>query len=203
MIILHHFAVISKDPDDPNKTRITMLSHANPGGGLPQWVSFICYRTHSCCSGLCLIPSLSSLLLLWFLKAMNTAVNAVVQIEPFKFFHNINDSICNYQETSSSKPSQTVDVVRPGGRSNKPAGIAHLGELVCGLKSVHCFYTTNLLWHCAFVIFCYTSGFTCFWPNGGGLKEDSAFASQQDMWSDDDEEDDDSDDEYADWWHVD
>ena len=66
---------------------------------------------------------------------MNTAVNAVVQIEPFKFFHNINDSICNYQETSPSKPSQTVDVASPPGRSNKPAGIAHLGEFAYGPKS--------------------------------------------------------------------
>lgn len=33
------FTVISKDPNDPNKTRITILAHANPGGGLPQWVS--------------------------------------------------------------------------------------------------------------------------------------------------------------------
>jgi hypothetical protein len=30
--------VISKDPDDPNKTRIALLAHADPGGGLPQWV---------------------------------------------------------------------------------------------------------------------------------------------------------------------
>jgi hypothetical protein len=45
---------ISRDPSDPNnKTCITMVSHANPGGGLPQW-------------------------------AMNTAINAVVQVEPFK-----------------------------------------------------------------------------------------------------------------------
>ncbi len=26
-----------KDPDDPNKTRIAILAHANPGGGIPQW----------------------------------------------------------------------------------------------------------------------------------------------------------------------
>eukprot|EP00579_Thalassiosira_antarctica_P017558 CAMPEP_0201950382 /NCGR_PEP_ID=MMETSP0903-20130614/56457_1 /ASSEMBLY_ACC=CAM_ASM_000552 /TAXON_ID=420261 /ORGANISM="Thalassiosira antarctica, Strain CCMP982" /LENGTH=724 /DNA_ID=CAMNT_0048493617 /DNA_START=656 /DNA_END=2830 /DNA_ORIENTATION=- len=108
---------ISKDPDDPNKTRITMLSHANPGGGLPQW-------------------------------AMTSVVNAVVQIEPFKFFHNINEGICNYydQDTALSKSqlAQTSTVGNDGlpGRSKKPAGIAHLG-------------------------------FTCFWPNGGGLKEES------------------------------
>lgn len=112
---------ISKDPDDPNKTRFTMLSHANPGGGLPQW-------------------------------AMNTAVNAVVQIEPFKFFHNINDSICSYQEESAAEllqqqhdlHSQTANVASIPGRSDKPAGMAHLG-------------------------------FTCFWPNGGGLKESNQF----------------------------
>ena len=63
---------------------------------------------------------------------MNTAVNAVVQIEPFKFFHNINDSIRNYQEEDSSSSdlqSQTSNVgINLPGRSNKPAGIAHLGE---------------------------------------------------------------------------
>ena len=39
--------VISKDPTDPNKTRFTMLSHANPGGGLPQWVrrTMICFSS--------------------------------------------------------------------------------------------------------------------------------------------------------------
>mmetsp|Transcript_43352 Transcript_43352/g.91057 ORF Transcript_43352/g.91057 Transcript_43352/m.91057 type:complete len:776 (+) Transcript_43352:1353-3680(+) len=114
---------ISKDPDDPNKTRITMVSHANPGGGLPQW-------------------------------AMNTAVNAVVQIEPFKFFHNINESVCNYyQEEADDELNNndslqqhqqlTLDVGNElSTRSNKPAGIAHLG-------------------------------FTCFWPKGGGLKDES------------------------------
>lgn len=28
---------ISKDPTDPNKTRVAILAHANPGGGIPQW----------------------------------------------------------------------------------------------------------------------------------------------------------------------
>ena len=32
---------ISRDPDDPNKTRFALLAHANPGGGLPNWVSHI------------------------------------------------------------------------------------------------------------------------------------------------------------------
>lgn len=31
---------ISRDPNDPNKTRFALLAHANPGGGIPQWVSF-------------------------------------------------------------------------------------------------------------------------------------------------------------------
>lgn len=31
--------VISRDPADPNKTRVAILAHANPGGGIPQWVS--------------------------------------------------------------------------------------------------------------------------------------------------------------------
>jgi len=134
---------ISKDPDDPNKTRITMLSHVNPGGGLPQW-------------------------------AMNTVVNAVVQTEPFKFFHNINDSICSYQEESAAEllqqqhdlHSQTSNVASLPGRSNKPAGMAHLG-------------------------------FQCFWPNGGGLKDSNQFTDhdpqqeqQQDMtlWSNENDE---------------
>jgi len=29
--------VISKDPTDPNKTRMAILVHADPGGGVPQW----------------------------------------------------------------------------------------------------------------------------------------------------------------------
>jgi hypothetical protein len=115
---------ISRDPSDPNnKTCITMVSHANPGGGLPQW-------------------------------AMNTAINAVVQVEPFKFFHRMNESICNYQEpdlsssSSSAALSQSYSMtknvgIRSSERSTKPAGIAHLG-------------------------------FTCFWPNGGGLKEEES-----------------------------
>jgi hypothetical protein len=118
---------ISRDPSDPNnKTCITMVSHANPGGGLPQW-------------------------------AMNTAINAVVQVEPFKFFHRMNESICNYQEPTSSSSlssssssvalsqghSMTKNVGIQSERSTKPAGIAHLG-------------------------------FTCFWPNGGGLKEEES-----------------------------
>ena len=116
---------ISRDPSDPNnKTCITMISHANPGGGLPQW-------------------------------AMTTAINAVVQVEPFKFFHNMNESICNYQESASSSMSSSSSAALSQGhgmtknvgiqseRSTKPAGIAHLG-------------------------------FTCFWPNGGGLKEEES-----------------------------
>jgi hypothetical protein len=102
---------ISKDPNDPNKTRITLLAHANPGGGLPQW-------------------------------AMTTAVNAVVQIEPFKLFHNINQGVSTYTEPSSSiAPSHQFATVNSlPGRSNKPAGMAQMG-------------------------------YVCFWPNGGGLRE--------------------------------
>jgi hypothetical protein len=89
---------------------------------------------------------------------MNTAINAVVQVEPFKFFHNMNESICYYQEPASSSLSSsaaaaaaalsqghiiTKNVGIQSERSTKPAGIAHLG-------------------------------FTCFWPNGGGLKEEES-----------------------------
>lgn len=114
-----------------------MLSHANPGGGLPQW-------------------------------AMTTAVNAVVQVEPFKFFHNMNDSIRNYQEPASSLQHSQTQVSNVGNhpeRSNKPAGIAHLG-------------------------------FTCFWPKGGGLEEENTFRKshqphqQQDTWASEDDNDD-------------
>lgn len=31
--------VLSRDPEDPSKTRITIIAHANPGGGLPQWAA--------------------------------------------------------------------------------------------------------------------------------------------------------------------
>lgn len=82
---------ISKDPDDPNKTRIAMLSHANPGG-LPQW-------------------------------AMNSVVNAVAHVEPFRFFHNINDGVCNYYKNEST----LLHSQHNPKYSNKPAGIAHLG----------------------------------------------------------------------------
>ncbi|KAL3907485.1 MAG: hypothetical protein SGILL_008854 [Bacillariaceae sp.] len=30
---------LSRDPEDRSKTRITIVAHANPGGGLPQWAS--------------------------------------------------------------------------------------------------------------------------------------------------------------------
>eukprot|EP00984_Skeletonema_dohrnii_P039118 scaffold43137_cov144-Skeletonema_dohrnii-CCMP3373.AAC.1 len=121
---------ISKDPNDPDKTRISILAHANPGGGLPQW-------------------------------AMNTAVNGVVQIEPFKLFHKINEGACNYQHQSSAS-SQTAHVNSLPGRSAKPAGIAQLG-------------------------------YTCFWPNGGGLKELPFSSHPKQSWDDDEEEDNDED----------
>ena len=31
--------VISRDPNDPEKTTIAILAHANPGGNVPQWAS--------------------------------------------------------------------------------------------------------------------------------------------------------------------
>jgi len=33
--------VLSRDPNDTGKTKFTMIIHANPGGGLPLWASFI------------------------------------------------------------------------------------------------------------------------------------------------------------------
>lgn len=69
-------------------------------------------------------------------------MNGVVQIEPFKLFHNINQGVTNYDEPSTSvSPSHQLATVNSlPGRSNKPAGMAQLG-------------------------------YVCFWPNGGGLKE--------------------------------
>jgi hypothetical protein len=32
-------AVISRCPEDPSKTQITIIAHANPGGGLPPWAA--------------------------------------------------------------------------------------------------------------------------------------------------------------------
>lgn len=32
-------AVLSRSPEDPSKTQITIIAHANPGGGLPQWAA--------------------------------------------------------------------------------------------------------------------------------------------------------------------
>jgi hypothetical protein len=58
---------------------------------------------------------------------MNTAVNGVVQIEPFKLFHKINEGACSYKEKSSAS-SQTAHVSSLPGRSTTPAGIAQLGE---------------------------------------------------------------------------
>jgi len=34
---VHISQVISPDPDDPNKTRFSLLALANPGGGIPNW----------------------------------------------------------------------------------------------------------------------------------------------------------------------
>jgi len=79
------------DPNDPNKTIISMVSQATPGGGLPSW-------------------------------AMNTAVKGVVQVEPFKFFHKINEGVQSYQEESGQ--TETVGL---SSRSKKPAGMGHLG----------------------------------------------------------------------------
>jgi hypothetical protein len=62
------------------------------------------------------------------LKAMNTAVNAAVQIEPFKFFHKINESVCDYREPLQYSNSQFLNAGGVEGRSTRPAGIAHLGE---------------------------------------------------------------------------
>lgn len=58
---------------------------------------------------------------------MNTAVNAVVQLEPFKLFYSINEGIRDYEASPSASSSQTATVGNLHGRSQKPAGIAQLG----------------------------------------------------------------------------
>ena len=100
---------------------------------------------------------------------MNTAVNAAVQIEPFKFFHKINESISDYQEPLHFSNSQLLNVGDHPGRSNKPAGIAHLGESC----KVFLFLTKWCYLFSILLTFPLSRqiGFTCFWPNGGGLKE--------------------------------
>eukprot|EP00985_Skeletonema_marinoi_P014247 scaffold7199_cov133-Skeletonema_marinoi.AAC.4 len=161
LVLTHLISVISKDPNDPDKTIISILAHANPGGGLPQW-------------------------------AMNTAVNGVVQIEPFKLFHKINEGACNYQHQSSAS-SQTAHVNSLPGRSAKPAGIAQLGE--CLEELLCCNLNHQLL--LTFVLQSVYVGYTCFWPNGGGLKESNPFSSHpKQSWDDDDEEEDNDEDAY-------
>ena len=32
-------SVLSRCPEDPSKTRIAIVAHANPGGGLPEWAT--------------------------------------------------------------------------------------------------------------------------------------------------------------------
>jgi hypothetical protein len=59
-------------------------------------------------------------------KALNTAVNAAVQIEPFKLFYSINEGASNYKESASFSPQTTTMNSLPG-RSTKPAGMAQMG----------------------------------------------------------------------------
>ena len=37
MRLCTHWLVLSRCPDDPEKTVIYLVAHANPGGGVPQW----------------------------------------------------------------------------------------------------------------------------------------------------------------------
>lgn len=65
------------------------------------------------------------------LQAMTTAVNAVVQIEPFKLFHNINQGVSTYNEQSPpiATSHQLATVNSLPGRSNKPAGMAQVSTV--------------------------------------------------------------------------
>ena len=99
--------IISRDPDDPNKTRFCLLAHADPGGGLPQW-------------------------------ACKSAVNAVVPIEPFKLMANIENLV---KRVGAPPPRSSFATALPG-RSSRPAGVSQMG-------------------------------YACFWPAGGGLREEA------------------------------
>lgn len=98
---------ISPHPEDPNKTNLCIVAHANPGPDIsPYWT--------------------------------RVAVNQLVQIEPFKLFHKINYFAKQYAPSNDDK----VQLVNSSpGRSKRPGGLSQMG-------------------------------YACFWPNGGGLKEE-------------------------------
>lgn len=105
---------ISRDPDDPEKSRIALLAHGHPGHDVPKW-------------------------------ACKTAVNTMAPIEPFKFFHKVNENIqrrrSELEERLDEMEIENEMVSTPsGGPTRRPAGLAQLG-------------------------------YACFWPEGGGLQE--------------------------------
>jgi hypothetical protein len=103
---------ISRDPDDPEKTRIAMLTHGHPGHDVPKW-------------------------------ACKTAVNTMAPIEPFKFFHKVNQNVQRYRsELEQRLDEMDMEMIStpPGGPTRRPAGLAALG-------------------------------YACFWPQGGGQQE--------------------------------
>lgn len=103
---------LSRHPDDPEKTRIALLAHANPGPDIPHWAS-------------------------------KTAVKALVPIEPFKLFCKINKGVAEHrQDLEQALPDKAEMVSEQRRRSTRPAGIAQMG-------------------------------YACFWPQGGGLQEES------------------------------
>lgn len=79
----------------------------------------------------------------WACKA---AVNAIVPIEPFKLFYNIEKGIkqADLDSASNAIPSSS----NSSERSSKPGGLSQLG-------------------------------YACFWPNGGGLKEEDELISDE------------------------
>lgn len=70
------------------------------------------------------------------LQVMTTAVNTVVQIEPFKLFRNINEGVTKYNAPPQQMPSgpQLATINSLPGRSNKPAGMAQVSN------NKHCLY---------------------------------------------------------------
>ena len=57
----------------------------------------------------------------------------------------------------------------------------------------------SALAHSSFSLQSFCAGYTCFWPNGGGLKESNPFSSHpKQSWDDGEEEEDYDEDGYED-----
>jgi hypothetical protein len=91
------FAVLSRCPEDPSKTRITIIAHANPGGGLPKWAA----------------------------KTAVNALAPIEPFKLFhKINENVKQNQPQLRERL--KEAEMVSTMPPG-RSPRPGGIAQLG----------------------------------------------------------------------------